>query len=89
MITSQVIAPALTAEEKRFLYDQRNSEHFRLFSKAITWAYSVEAAKLVTCSSEELLRAQGVLQGLLTARGIITTQASKGEAETKKTPSLA
>jgi uncharacterized membrane protein len=73
-----IFAPALTEEEKQFLFDQKSSEHFRIFSKAITWSYSVEAAKLVSLPSDQLLRAQGVLQGLLTARGIISTQATQG-----------
>jgi hypothetical protein len=71
---NQVIAPALSDEERTFLYDQRNSEHFRLFAKAITWAYSLEAAKLVTATQVDLPRIQGVLQGLLSARGVIMTQ---------------
>lgn len=73
-----VIAPALTEEERRFLFEQRNSEHFRVFTKAITWAYSLAAAKLVTANRDDLSKLQGVLEGLLTARGIILAQAYNG-----------
>lgn len=70
----QAIAPALSEEERRFLFDQKNSEHFRVFAKAITWAYSLEAAKLATAVTGDLPRLQGVLQGLLAARGMVMTQ---------------
>jgi hypothetical protein len=75
---NQVIAPALSIEERRFLYDQRNSEHFRVFCKAIAWAYSIEAARLITLPKDDLPRIQGVLQGFLGARGIISSQAFAG-----------
>lgn len=78
MYQQSVLAPALTQEEKQFLYDQRNSEHFRVFAKAIAWGYSLEAARLATIPTSDLPRAQGMLQGFLGARGIVYSQTFQG-----------
>lgn len=77
-MNQSVLAPALTEDERRFLYEQRNSEHFKIFAKAITWGYSIEAAKLVSVQRDDLSRAQGVLQGFLGARGIVFSQTFQG-----------
>ena len=65
------LAPALTEDEKVFLYQQRNSEHYRVFSKAITYLYSLEAARMVHAKPDELLQFQGKGQGLLLARSLL------------------
>lgn len=65
------LAPALTSEEAQFLYEQRGSEHFRIFQKAITYLYSLEAARMASTTPELLLRFQGVAQGLLVAKNLL------------------
>jgi hypothetical protein len=65
------LAQALTDEEKQYLFDQRNSEQFRIFSKAITYLYSLKAAELANTTPELLLRYQGILQGLLISKNLL------------------
>ncbi len=68
----QVIAFPLTVDEKRFLYDQSKSEHFRVYDRAITYLYGVEAAMLVNADRESLPIIQGRLQGLLMAKNLLS-----------------
>ena len=74
----------LTEEERRFLFDHRNSEHFRVFAKAIACRYAQEAGRLVSVPMAELPRSQGVLQGLLAARGMIVAQSLGGAPQSEK-----
>ncbi len=67
----QLIAVPLSTEEKRFLYDQRLSEHWRCFDKAIMYLYGVEAAMLVNADREQLPVIQGRMQGLLLAKHLL------------------
>jgi hypothetical protein len=67
----QFLAPPLTEQDKQFLWEQRHSEHFRVYQKAITWLYSLECARIASSKAEDLLRHQGVLNGLLTAKNIL------------------
>lgn len=67
----QFLATALTQEEKTFLGDQIKSEHFRVYQKAITYLWSLEAAKMVHADSGTLPIFQGVCRGLLLAKNLI------------------
>lgn len=62
---------ALSEEDKSFLYDQRHSEQFRVFAKAIKYLESVAHARLTVAQQSELPVLQGKLQGLLAARNIL------------------
>jgi hypothetical protein len=66
-----VLAPVLDESEKQFLYEQRYSEHFRVFQKAIVYLYSLEATKLSVAQQAELPVYQGRLQGLLIAKNLL------------------
>jgi hypothetical protein len=80
---NQVIAQPLTHEEKRFLFEQRNSEHWRVFDKAITYMYGVTASiEMMRATTETLPQIQGRLMGLLMAKNLL----SQGIPEEKKKP---
>ncbi len=66
------LAPALTMEEKKFLWEQRQSEHFRVYDKAITYLWSLKAAELASATPDTLLKYQGVIQGLTIAKNLLS-----------------
>ncbi len=62
----------LTEADRQLLYEQRHSEQFRVFSKAIKYLESVAHARLTVAQQAELPVLQGKLQGLLAARNILS-----------------
>lgn len=68
------LAEALTVSEKQFLTEVKNSEHFKLFKKALEYQYSLVCAMLVHAKPEDLPIQQGRLQGLLSAINVIENQ---------------
>ncbi len=66
------LATPLSDEERDFLFEQRNSYHYRLFEKAILWLYGREANQLVQCKPESLVQKQGILIGLTMAKNLMT-----------------
>jgi hypothetical protein len=67
----EYLAPALTEDEKVFLREHSKSEQFRVFSKAVTYLYSLDCARLSSVPRDDLPVVQGRLQGLLAARNIL------------------
>lgn len=70
-MNQQYLAPALDEVERNFLYEHRNSEHFRVFQKAIIYLYSLDCARLSLAKQEELPMMQGRLQGLMAAKNLL------------------
>lgn len=66
------LAPSLSEQEKQTLYDNRNSELYRVFAKAVTYMYSIKAAELAHAQPQDLVRYQGIMQGLLIAKNILS-----------------
>jgi hypothetical protein len=73
----------LTEEDRLFLFEQRNSIHYRTFNKAISHLYMQECARLTSAKPEDLLRHQGILQGLALARNLLI-HGREPEKEIKK-----
>lgn len=65
------LAEPLDELEKNFLFEHRNSEHFRVFVKAINYLQGLEAGKMATASFEQLPVIQGRFQGLNIAKNLL------------------
>jgi hypothetical protein len=59
-------------EAKLFLWEQRNSAHFKAYLKIIEHMYEKEASRLVNADPAMLLRHQGILMGLNLAKALMT-----------------
>lgn len=59
-------------EARLFLWEQKNSFHFKTYLKIIQYMYDKEASRLVNADPAFLLRHQGILMGLNLAKALLT-----------------
>jgi hypothetical protein len=70
-MSNPVLATPLDEVERNFLYEQRHSEHFRVFKKAIVYLIGLEAARATVVTPDMLQNVQGRMQGLLAAQNLL------------------
>lgn len=61
----------LSEDDRQFLTDQRNSLHFKVYTRALNQLLAAKTSELIKATPDTLLRHQGVLQGLNLAKAIL------------------
>jgi len=74
-----------TEEQRAVLSEACKNHFFKVYAEAVNTLYVMECAKLPTCPPEQLLRVQGVLQGIAMCRNIAMFGNVEGKEEPRKT----